>query len=72
MNELKLKINGKEQQFTGDKMPGVLSALLDMLGIDQATVVAEIDGEIVERKDFSNKELRDGQKIELIRFVGGG
>ena len=72
MNELKLKINGKEHKFACGEIPGTLSALLDKLGIDQATVVAEIDGAIVERKDFAAKELTDGQKIELIRFVGGG
>ncbi len=72
MNELKLKINGKEHLFAAGEMPCTLTSLLDLLGIDHATVVAEIDGAIVERKDFAAKELNDGQKIELIRFVGGG
>ncbi len=72
MNELKLKINGKEHRYAAGQMPGTLSALLAGLGIDQATIVAEIDGAIVERKGFAAKELTDGQEIELIRFVGGG
>ncbi|MFI4910500.1 MAG: sulfur carrier protein ThiS [Sedimentisphaeraceae bacterium JB056] len=67
-----LIINGKEHQYDDGSMPQTLALLLDELGIDQATVVAEVDGKIVERKMFSTQELENGQKIELIRFVGGG
>lgn len=66
-----LTVNGVERPFdTG--LPATLAELLGRLGIDAATVVAEIDGRIVERKDFSLTSLRPGQAIELIRFVGGG
>jgi sulfur carrier protein len=67
-----LKINGKEHTYPDEKMPGSLSGLLEELGIDQATVVAEVDGTIVERKNFAAYKLKDKQNIELIRFVGGG
>jgi len=66
-----LKINGKEKDF-GEDMPATVSALLDTLEVDQATVVAEVDGDIIERKNFETTQLSAGQKIELIRFVGGG
>jgi len=42
------------------------------LNINQATVVAEVDGKIVERQNFQHTKLSSGQSIELIRFVGGG
>jgi sulfur carrier protein len=67
-----LKINGKEHQFEADTMPATVAELLESLGIDQATVVAEVDGVIVERKNFDTKKLENKQNIELIRFVGGG
>jgi sulfur carrier protein len=66
-----LKINGEEKQFV-DQLPATLSQLLAHLNVDEATVVAEIDGIIIERASFSATSLQDGQKIELIRFVGGG
>ena len=50
----------------------MLSELLDKLKINAATVVAEIDGKIVERKNFTQTNLTQGQAVELIRFVGGG
>ena len=66
-----LKINGEEKTFEGG-LPETLALLLDGLKIDHATVVAEIDGRIVERKDFTQTVLKEGQVLELIRFVGGG
>ena len=67
-----LKINGKEKAFSNDKMPATLTALLTVLGVDSATVVAELDGQIIERTNFSVTPLKDGQSIELVRFVPGG
>lgn len=66
-----LKINGEVKQFEGG-LPETLSQLLSYLKVDEATVVAEIDGSIIERAKFSVTKLNEGQKIELIRFVGGG
>jgi sulfur carrier protein len=66
-----LKINGKEKQFPGG-IPKTLMELLNQLNINQATVVAEINGKIIERQNFSQTRLSKGQRIELVRFVGGG
>ncbi|MHC4242252.1 MAG: sulfur carrier protein ThiS [Planctomycetota bacterium] len=66
-----LKINGNEKQFP-DGLPKTLIELLKQLDINQATVVAEINGKIIERQNFSQTPLSSGQRIELVRFVGGG
>jgi thiamine biosynthesis protein ThiS len=66
-----LKINGTEKTFD-EGLPSNVSELLTALEIDAATVVAEIDGRIIERKDFEKTTLNEAQSIELIRFVGGG
>lgn len=67
-----LIINGKKRDFTLEQMPTTLSSLLDVMGINHATIVAEIDGEIIKRENFINTKLSSQQKIELVRFVGGG
>jgi len=67
----KLKINGNEKQFPSG-LPRTLAELLEQLSINQATIVAEIDGNIIERRNFAQTPLSNGQNIELIRFVGGG
>ena len=66
-----IKINGQEKTFEGG-LPATLAKFLEDMKIDAATVVAEIDGQIVERRDFAQTALAEGQSIELIRFVGGG
>lgn len=66
-----LKINGQVKTFD-EGFPPTLAALLEELKIDAATVVAEIDGQIVQRSEFTQTTISEGQSIELIRFVGGG
>ncbi len=66
-----LKINGRGKRFP-DGFPQTLTELLKQLNINTATVVAEIDGKIVAKENFSKTPLSSGQTIELIRFVGGG
>ena len=66
-----LKINGAEKEFESS-LPATLAALLVQLDVNAETVVAEVDGRIVERSKFDKTELHSGQAIELIKFVPGG
>ena len=67
-----LTVNGREKHFSDGELPQDLRQLLERMGVNEATVVAEIDGRIVERKNFAATKLSPGQSVELIRFVGGG
>ncbi|MDD5065043.1 MAG: sulfur carrier protein ThiS [Phycisphaerae bacterium] len=67
-----LKINGVKKQFPAGQMPSTVAELLKQLNIRGATAAAEVDGKIIEREKFSETKLRNGQSIELVRFVGGG
>jgi sulfur carrier protein len=67
-----LRINGVEKEFAAGQMPKTVSELLEQLHIEAATVVAEVDGLIVEREKFVHTKLSKGQSIELVRFVPGG
>ncbi len=67
-----LKINGVEKKFAAGQMPKTISELLEQLRVEAATVVAEVDGQIVEREKFVQTKLNKGQSIELVRFVPGG
>ena len=66
-----LKINGTEKSFP-ETLPSTLGELLEQMNVNAATVVAEIDGEIIKKEDFNKTPLHEGQSIELVRFVGGG
>lgn len=67
-----LKINGQTKHFPDDELPVTVAELLSRLGVDSATIIAEVDGQIIGRKNFSNAALSDGQNVELVRIVAGG
>jgi len=66
-----LKINGREKEFS-DAVPSTLAELLDKLDISHATVVAQIDGQIIKRGAFAQTKVLSHQSIELMRLMGGG
>ncbi|MBG0789143.1 MAG: sulfur carrier protein ThiS [Desulfovibrionaceae bacterium] len=62
-------LNGKEIEA----VPGTTIAdLLAQREIASETVVAERNGDIVPGADFSTVALKDGDHLEILRFVGGG
>jgi sulfur carrier protein len=67
-----LTINGQPRSFPAGRLPKTIAELLDLLDVNAATVVAEIDGAIIARDKFDNTNLTAGQSIELVRFVQGG
>ena len=67
-----LIVNGKEKHFDDGQFPNTISDLLNHLNIVAATVVVEMDGQIINREKFDTTKLQPNQSLELIRFVGGG
>ena len=66
---LGVMVNGKEHPYT----PGTtLELLLTSLLNGPATVVAEVNGEIVPREAFGKTFLNAGDRVEIVHFVGGG
>jgi sulfur carrier protein len=49
-----------------------LTDLLDALGLGAKWVVAERNGEPVNRPDMATTSLHEGDRIELVRAVAGG
>jgi thiamine biosynthesis protein ThiS len=68
----KVRINGVEKEFADGRLPATLAQMLEQLGVHAATVVAEIDGRIIESEKFAETQVQKGQSIELVRFVPGG
>ena len=66
---MKLVVNGKARDFEG---PATLTGLIAALGLDASTLVVEHNGELVRREDHGRRLLREGDRLELVRFVGGG
>ena len=49
-----------------------LSDLFDAMGVGARWVVAEVNGEAVERQRMPDLELNEGDRIEVVRAVAGG
>jgi sulfur carrier protein len=69
---MKLKINGDERDFSGSSAPFTLAALIEMLGMKSDRVAVELNLDIVPRDRWSASELHEGDKLEIVHFVGGG
>jgi thiamine biosynthesis protein ThiS len=66
---MNLTINGETRILTP---AATLSALLDQLGMKSDRVAIELNREIVPRDRWSETALQDGDRLEIVHFVGGG
>lgn len=64
-----LTINGEQKAFDG--MSSV-AALVAELGLDPRKVAVERNLEIVPRSAYGQTALADGDRIEIVHFIGGG
>jgi thiamine biosynthesis protein ThiS len=65
---MNLIINGESQDSTAD----TLSALIEQLGMKSDRVAIELNREIVPRQRWADTRLADGDRLEIVHFVGGG
>jgi sulfur carrier protein len=71
---MKLHINGEERAFA-DPVPPVqftLSTLIEVLGMKSDRVAVELNRDIVPRDRWPQTLLKDGDRLEIVHFVGGG
>ena len=66
---MKLHINGEERDFASNL---TLSSLLDELGMKADRVAIELNRNIIARDRWSQTALKEGDRLEIVHFVGGG
>ena len=69
MSQVCVKVNGEERYVESGS---TLRALLRMLEIPPKNIGIECNGEFLKPADALDRVLEEGDRIELIRFVGGG
>lgn len=66
---MQIRLNGEdrklEQEFT-------ISGLIEHLGIPGKNLAVEHNGEFLDPETFDARAVRDGDTLEIVRFVGGG
>jgi thiamine biosynthesis protein ThiS len=66
---MKLQINGDLREFSE---PLSLSGLVQQLGMKADRVAVELNRDIVPRENWQQTMLADGDRLEIVHFVGGG
>ncbi len=66
---MKLQVNGEEHDLPATL---TLAALIERLGMRADRVAVERNREIVARERWPATELREGDRLEIVHFVGGG
>jgi thiamine biosynthesis protein ThiS len=67
---MKLQINGEERSFP--ESHSTLAALVEILGMKSDRVAVELNRDIVPRDRWAATTLNDGDRLEIVHFVGGG
>jgi thiamine biosynthesis protein ThiS len=65
-------LNGQSREFPQLKAPSHLLDLITDLGLKGDRVAIEHNGNIVPRAEWANTGLEDGDRLEIVHFVGGG
>ncbi len=66
---MRLTINGEDRVF---EPPLTVSELLGRIGLDERKVAVERNREIVPKSGYGAAALGDGDKLEIVHFIGGG
>jgi thiamine biosynthesis protein ThiS len=66
---MKLQINGEQRDFPEGLTVGTL---IEHLGMKADRVAVELNLEIVPRTQWQAVALKEGDRLEIVHFVGGG
>lgn len=67
---MKLFINGETVEI-----PTTIATITDLLKhfqLDQKVVIVEQNEHILQKEDHPSRSVNDGDRIEIVHFVGGG
>lgn len=66
---MRIFINGETKEISGEIN---VSGLLEHFSLPSERIAIELNREVVRKKDWGNIKVSDGDKLEIIHFVGGG
>lgn len=66
---MRVVVNGEEKEISEGL---TVDGLLNKLGIGKERVAVELNLDIVPKSRFAETVLNDGDRVEIVSFVGGG
>ena len=67
--KLKIQLNGNNYQVESGF---TINKLLKRLKINNNKAAVELNGQIADKKRYSNIKLKKNDRIEIVHFIGGG
>ena len=68
-NKIKITVNGKQMQIIPKF---TLKSLITKLKMPLNKIAIELNKKIIDKKKISKIQLKIGDKIEIVHFIGGG
>ena len=69
---LSVMLNGQSRSFDTLSQPANLEQVIGELGLKGDRVAVEVNGEIVPRAGWAEAVVKEGDRLEVVHFVGGG
>ena len=69
---LSVQLNGQPRTFTDLTSPADLASVINALNLKADRIAVEHNGEIVSRSAWAQVHVADGDRLEIVHFVGGG
>ena len=66
---MQIVLNGNQHELAAEMS---LAQLVDSLGVDRRLVAVAHNGEVAPRDTYEQITLREGDRVEVVRMVGGG
>ncbi len=69
---MQVKINGEIKTIDHSNETFSLEGLINYLGYQPQLIVVELNGTIINPKDWINTKIKNGDCLEVVTIVGGG
>ncbi|HRI04594.1 MAG TPA: sulfur carrier protein ThiS [Pyrinomonadaceae bacterium] len=69
MSKILITLNGEQLPIAGDID---LETLISQLALPAKRLAVEMNGNVIRRIDWPQTTVSDGDRIEVVHFVGGG
>lgn len=64
-----VRVNGVQREIPDGS---TIDRLFEFFGLAKKSVIFELNQKVVDRKGYSATQLKEGDRLEIVHFVGGG
>lgn len=69
---IRITLNGEPRALGGGDAPPTVARLVREAGLEGQRVAVELNGQVIPRAEHGSRLLADGDRVEMVTFVGGG